>query len=76
MTDTRDTIRDAARDTGNAINRAMPAPNNTTNMIMLTIGAVAIVLVALYALGAFGTSPTTGAETDTTSQSGTNTPSN
>jgi len=76
MTDTRDTIRDAARDTGNAINRAMPATNNTMNMVMLAIGALAIVLVALYALGGFGTSTTSGALNDTTSSSGSTTPSN
>jgi hypothetical protein len=75
MTDTRDTIRDAARDTGNAINRAMPATNNSMNTIMLILGAVAIVLVGLYALGAFGTSTTTGALNDTSS-SGTVVPSN
>lgn len=76
MADTRDTIRDAARDTGNAINRAIPAPQNSMNMIMLIAGALAIVLFALYSFGAFGTSTTTGAMNDTTSLSGTTTPSN
>ena len=54
MTDTRDTIRDAARDTGNAVNRALPAPQNSVTVIMLVIGAVALVLLALYGFGAFG----------------------
>ncbi|MEQ1755696.1 MAG: hypothetical protein ABL973_16365 [Micropepsaceae bacterium] len=76
MTDTRDTIRDAARDTGNAVNRALPAPQNSMTVIMLVIGAVAIVLLSLYAFGAFGSSSTTDARNDTTSESGTATPSN
>lgn len=76
MTDTRDTIRDAARDTGNAVNRALPAPQNSMTVIMLVIGAVALVLLALYGFGAFGSASTTGAQNDTTSQSGKATPYN
>ena len=76
MTDTRDTIRDAARDTGNAIDRAMPDTSNTTNMIMMVVGAAAVLLVALYALGVFGTSTTTDAMNDTTAPAGIAAPSN
>ena len=76
MTDTRDTIRDAARDTGNAIDRAMPDTSNTTNMIMMVVGAAAVLLVALYALGVFGTSTTTDAMNDTTAPAGITAPSN
>lgn len=76
MADTRDTIRDAARDTGNAVNRALPAPHNSMTVIMLVIGAVAAVLLSLYAFGAFGTRTTTSSLDDTTSQSATTTPVN
>jgi hypothetical protein len=76
MTDTRDTVRDAARDTGNAINRAMPETYSTMNVAMMVIGAIAIVLLGLYALGVFGTSTTTDTMNETTSQSTTTTPSN
>ena len=76
MTDTRDTVRDAARDTGNAINRAMPSTYSTTNVAMMVIGAIAIVLVGLYALGVFGISTKTDAMNDATTQSSTTTPSN
>ena len=76
MTDTRDTIRDAARDTGNAINRAMPETNNTMNMVMMVVGAAEVLLIALYALGAFSPSTTTDAMNDTTAPAGITAPSN
>ncbi len=76
MTDTRDTVRDAARDTGNAINRAMPETSNSMNVILMVVGAVAVVLLGLYALGVFGTSTTTETVNETTTQSSTTTPSN
>lgn len=76
MTDTRDTIRDAARDTGNAVNRALPAPQNSMSVIMMVIGAIAAVLLALYAFGAFGARTTTDSMNDTTTPQGTITPTN
>lgn len=57
MTDTRDTIRDGVRDTardaGNAVRSAMPATQNGMNTFALVAGAAVLLLLALYALGAF-----------------------
>lgn len=80
MADTRDTIRDGVRDTvrdtGNAVRRNVGTQDNTS-MIAMVVGAVAVLLVALYAFGMFGgTTTTTNTTTDDTGRSTTTTTPN
>lgn len=80
MANTRDTIRDGVRDTvrdtTNAIDRATGTQDNT-GMIAIIVGAVAVLLITLYAFGIFGgTTTTTNTTTDGTGRSSTTTTPN